>query len=121
MDALNRGDGAEASQLWLTMSVTDRSNLAHNVGFKAHANQAEVGRTLLKHQEEEAAKNGQDPDDEDSHRSDDNGETDSQQIEVPEGDASAGTLSNLPSNLPTDIPVTNTLQQATPITESGPQ
>jgi hypothetical protein len=126
MDALNRGNGAEASQLWLTMSATDRANLAHSVGFRPQVDRADIGRGLLKHQQEEAAKDGQDPDEDSDEDSDTMGdavngsETDSQQIEVP-GDARAGSLANLPVDLPTGIPVTNTPLQAPPITEIGPQ
>jgi hypothetical protein len=112
MDALNRGNGAEASQRWLKMSAKDRSNLSHNIGFKREANQSDVQRELLKHHKEEAAKNGED--DPDSMIGD--GNSDSQQTEIPglEGDPSTG-ISNLP--------LLNTLQEAAPasIRTDGPQ
>ena len=112
MNALNRGNGAEASQVWLTMSAKDRSNLSHNIGFKPHMDKDDIGRALLKHQQEEAAENGDDPD---AISAGDNGYGDSQQIEIPgfDGDPTAGGLSNLP--------LFNTLQQSAPITEIGPQ
>jgi hypothetical protein len=102
MNALNRGNGAQASQLWLNMSAKDRSNLSHNVGFKQEATQDDVQRALLKHQKEEAAKNGddQDADSDISQR----------QVDMPglESDPAANSLSNL-STL-------GTLQQSAPIT-----
>ncbi len=113
MNALNRGNGAEASQVWLKMNAKDRSNLSHNIGFKAHVDKDDIGRALLKHQQEEAAKSGEDPDT--TMSAGDNGDSDSQQIEIPgfDGDPTAGGLSNLP--------LLNTLQQAAPVTEIGPQ
>ena len=102
MNALNRGNGAQASQLWLNMSAKDRSNLSHNVGFKQEASQDDVQRALLKHQKEEAAKNSDDQD-ADSDIS-------QQQVDMPgpESDPAANSLSNL-STL-------GTLQQSAPIT-----
>ena len=113
MDALNRGSGAEASQRWLTMSAKDRSNLSHNIGFRREVNQGDIQRELLKHQKEQAAKNG----DEDPDSTIDEGNIDSQQMDIPglEGDPSANGITNLP--------LLNTLQQAAPaaITTEGPQ
>jgi hypothetical protein len=112
LNALNRGNGAEASQIWLTMSAKDRANLSHNVGLKPEVQKADIERALLRHQSEEAAKNG---DDTDAEMSDiDEGDINSQQIELPglDGDPNAGSLSNLP--------LYNTLQQAAPATESDP-
>jgi hypothetical protein len=113
MDALNRGSGAEAFQRWLKMSAKDRSNLSHNIGFRREINQGDVQRELLKHQKEEAAKNG----DDDPDSTFDDGDINSQQMEIPgiEGDPSANGITNLP--------LLNTLQEAAPapITTEGPQ
>ena len=113
MDALNRGNGAEASQRWLKMSAKDRSNLSHNIGFEREVDQGDIQRELLKHQKEQAAKNGDD--DPDSTIGD--GDINSQQMEIPgiEGDPSANGISNLP--------LLNTLQEGAPasITTEGPQ
>lgn len=113
MDALNRGNGAEASQRWLTMSEEDRSNLSHNIGFRREVNQGDVQRELIKHQKEKAAKDG----DEDPDSMIGEGDINSQQMEIPgiEGDPSANGITNLP--------LLNTLQQAAPasITTQGPQ
>jgi hypothetical protein len=113
MNALNRGNGAQASQLWLKMSAKDRSNLSHNIGLKPNVDKDDIGRALLKHQQQEEAKNGEDPDP--TMSAGDDGETDSQQIEIPgfDGDPTAGGLSNLP--------LLNTPQQSAPITQIGPQ
>lgn len=112
LNALNRGNGAEATQVWLTMSAKDRANLSHNVGMKPEVQKGDVERALLKHQREEAAKNG---DDSDTEMSDsDQGDINSQQVDLPglDSDPTAGSLSNLP--------LYNTLQQAAPVTEIGP-
>ena len=110
MNALNHGNGADASQLWLKMSAKDRANLSHNIGFKREVSQDDIGRALIKHQKEEAAKNGDDQD-----TAIDDGDSGSQQMEIPglEGDPSADSLSNLP--------LLNTPQQAAPVTTVGPQ
>jgi hypothetical protein len=94
MDALNRGNSAQASQLWLNMSADDRANLSHNVGFKQEISQDDVARAMLKHQKEEAVKNG----DADDAASDD-GDSEGQQTEIPgmDADPNAGSLTNLPA------------------------
>jgi hypothetical protein len=104
MNSLNRGNGAEASQQWLKMSAKDRANLSHSVGIKPDLSQDDVGRALIKHQREEAAKNGDDQD-----TAFDSGDIGSQQMEIPgvEGDPSANGLSALPR--------INSMQQAAPI------
>jgi hypothetical protein len=114
MNALNRGNGAEASQVWLTMSAEDRSNLTHSVGFKPNIDKDDIGRALLKHQqEEEAKKNADDPDS--MMSTGEYGDTGSdQQVEIPgfDGNPTAGGLSNLP--------LFDTQPSAT-TTEIGPQ
>jgi hypothetical protein len=104
MNSLNRGNGAEASQQWLNMSAKDRANLSHNVGFKNDVSQDDVGRALIKHQREEAAKDGDDQD-----TAFDSGDVGSQQTEIPglEGDPSANGISALPR--------INSMQQAAPV------
>jgi len=107
MNALNRGDGAQASQLWLKMSAKDRSNFTHGIGIQNTPNKDDIEKALLKHQQDEAKKEGEDPDD---MNAGDGGDTDSGQVEVP--GAPAGGLSNLP--------LYNS-QPSAPITEIGPQ
>lgn len=113
LNALNRGNGAEASQVWLTMSAKDRANLSHNVDMKPEVHKGDIERALLKHQREEAAKNGDDTDTEMSDS--DEGDINSQQIDLPglDSDPTAGSLSNLP--------LYNTMQQTAPVTDIGPR
>jgi hypothetical protein len=107
MNALNRGDGAQASQLWLTMSAKDRSNFSHDIGLKNTPNKDDVEKALLKHQQDEAKKGDEDPDDMGAGNG---GDSDSGQVEVP--GVPAGGLSNLPLFNP---------QPPAPIMEIGPQ
>jgi hypothetical protein len=113
MDALNRGNGAQASQLWLTMSAKDRSNFSHNIGFQRQVNKDEIARAMLKHQREAAAKDGEESDDATSNQA--YGEDGSQQVEIPglDADSSSGNLSNLQ--------LLNTLRQTASPTTIGPQ
>ncbi len=110
MNALNRGNGAQASQLWLKMSAKDRSNLSHNIGFKHTANKDDIEKALLKHQQDEAKKEDEDPDNPDNMGAGDSGDSDAQQVEAP--GIPAGGLSNLPAFAP---------QPSAPLTEIGPQ
>ncbi len=113
MDALNRGNGAQASQLWLTMSAEDRSNFSHNIGFQRQVNKDEIARAMLKHQREAAAKDGEEADDATSNEA--YGEGGSQEVEIPglDADSSGGNLSNLQ--------LLNTLRQAASTSTIGPQ
>jgi hypothetical protein len=112
MNALNRGNGAQASQVWLTMSAEDRANFTHNIGLKPNLDKNEIGRDLLKHQQEaQAKKNADDPDPLSTGEYGDAGSD--QQVETPGFNGNPpGGLSNLPSFA--------TQPSATPI-EIGPQ
>ena len=103
LNSLNRGNSAEASQQWLNMSAEDRANLSHGVGLKPDVSQDDVGRALIRHQREEAAKDGDDQD-----TAFDGGDVGSQQMDIPglEGDPGANGLSALPR--------INSMQQAAP-------
>jgi hypothetical protein len=109
-DALSRGNGAQASQLWLKMSAKDRSNFEHNIGFKNTANKDDIEKALLKHQQDEAKKEDEDPDDPNNMSASNSGDSAAQQVELP--DIPAGGLSNLPAFEP---------QPSAPVTEIGPQ
>lgn len=111
MNALNRGSGAQASQLWLTMSAKDRANLSHGVGFQKTVNNDDVGRAMLKHHQAEEAKERADNPDDPANTATYTGDDDSTHVELP-GDPAAAGLSNLPLF---------NLQPSAPITESGPQ
>jgi hypothetical protein len=108
MDTLNRGNGPQASQMWLNMSAKDRANFSHNIGLKNTSNKDDVGRAMLKHQQEQEKKDEAD-DPSDMRAAVDNADSDSQQVEIP--GVPAGGLSNLPLY---------DTQQSAPVTD-GPQ
>jgi len=111
MNALNRGSSAQASQLWLTMSAKDRSDLSHGIGLQKTVNKDDVGRAMLKHHQEEEAKERADNPDDPANTATYTGDDDSTQVELPGNPADAG-LSNLPLF---------NVQPSAPITEVGPQ
>ena len=98
MNALNRGNGAQASNIWLTMSEKDRANLTHSIGFKPNIDKDDIGRALLKHQQEQQAKENADDPDPMSNAGEFGNPDSDQQVEIPgvSGDPTAGGLSNLP-------------------------
>jgi hypothetical protein len=49
MDALNRGNGAEASQIWLSMDADSRAAFAHNEGMHPNIPSDEVKKKIMKH------------------------------------------------------------------------
>lgn len=93
MSALQRGNGAEANQMWLNMDAQDRADFSHGKGISPEVSPAEVQAQILRHQ-----KAG-----EDSDRSPgaDMGEGDinSQIIDMPglDIDTNSGSLQNLPN------------------------
>ncbi len=111
MNALNRGSSAQASQLWLTMSAKDRANLSHGMGLRKTVNKDDVGRAMLKHHQEEEAKERADHPDDPANTATYTGDDDSTQVELPGNPTDAG-LSNLPLF---------NVQPAAPITEIGPR
>ncbi|HLW69743.1 MAG TPA: hypothetical protein VKS22_03885 [Candidatus Binataceae bacterium] len=54
LDALSRGNNAEAGQIWLNMNPDDRLNLAHGAGLKSSAALQDI-RNQLQQKTEEAA------------------------------------------------------------------
>jgi len=90
MGAVQRGNSAQASQLWLKMSADDRANFAHGIGFKPDTSTADLKAELERHQRAmEAAANA------DSGGDFAGG---SQTVEYPglDADLHAGSLQNLP-------------------------
>jgi hypothetical protein len=90
MGAVQRGNSAQASQLWLKMSAADRANFAHGIGFKPDTSKADLKAELTRHQRAmEAAANA-----------DSGGDFagSSQTVEYPglDADLNAGSLQNLP-------------------------
>jgi hypothetical protein len=49
MGAVQRGNSAQASQLWLKMSADDRANFAHGIGFKPDTSIADLKAELERH------------------------------------------------------------------------
>jgi hypothetical protein len=58
VDALQRGNGPQASSIWLHMSADNRANLAHDVGFKPQVSPDDVKAQLLQHEHDAEALNG---------------------------------------------------------------
>lgn len=91
MAAVQRGNSAQASQLWLNMSADDRANFAHGSGFQPTTSPNDVKDELARRQQavEAAAKAGGGGD----------FTGNSQTIENPglDIDLHAGSLQNLPN------------------------
>ncbi|MBF6561006.1 MAG: hypothetical protein IVW56_12000 [Candidatus Binataceae bacterium] len=100
LDALNRGNAAEASQMWLTMSPESRANLSHSQGLTPNLSPEEIQAQVLRHEKERAAAEGDDT--ESAMGDSDDGDVTAEQIETPaqDDDRSDGKLSNLPSYNP---------------------
>jgi hypothetical protein len=103
LDALGRGSGPEASQIWLRMSAEDRANLAHSTGIKPTSSPEEIQAQLMRHAREKGAQEAG-SDETPGHSNDiPEGDINSQVIEMPEtGADQAGGLLNLP-HLPSTI------------------
>ena len=50
LDALKRGNGPQANQIWLTMTPDDRANLSHSVELRPPVSKEEVETELARHQ-----------------------------------------------------------------------
>jgi hypothetical protein len=94
MSALQRGNGPQASQIWLNMNADDRANLAHGKGLKPLTSPDEIKAKLTEQEQAEADTN---------NGGIETGDIDSQRIELPPIDtnSSAGlqSLTNLPSTI----------------------
>jgi hypothetical protein len=104
LEALNRGNGAQATQIWLHMSAKDRAKLSHSVGVTPHFSKDELQAQVLKHQEQEA----KEADDQDSDTgSIEEGNINSEIIDMPgaDVDTKSGSLLNLPNLAPSEQPV----------------
>lgn len=100
LSALKRGDGIQASRIWLHMSAEDRANLSHGVGIKPRISPAEIEAQVIRHEKEKAAAEDGDADGAATTPDINEGDVDSQIIEMPGLDSDpAGKLENL-RNLP---------------------
>jgi hypothetical protein len=89
MEAVERGNSAQASQIWLNMSGDDRASFAHSVGFKPQTSPADIIDDLARRQQAAAAEA-------------ENGRGlvgDAQTVEYPglDTDLKRGSLQNLPN------------------------
>ncbi|MDO8431506.1 MAG: hypothetical protein Q7S58_03760 [Candidatus Binatus sp.] len=49
LEALNRGNGAQAGEIWRNMDADSRAALAHNEGIKPKLSPAQVQQQVMKH------------------------------------------------------------------------
>jgi hypothetical protein len=91
MEAVERGNSAQASQIWLNMSGDDRASFAHSVGFKPQTSPADVMDDLERRQQ--AAEAEADPENGGNFMGD------AQTVEYPglDTDLNRGSLQNLPN------------------------
>ena len=52
IEALNRGNGAQASQIWLHMDAKSRAEFAHNQGMQPNLSSDEVRKQVMQHYQE---------------------------------------------------------------------
>ena len=58
MDAMNRGNGAQASQIWLNMDAKSRADFAHNEGMQPNTSPDEVKKQIMQHYQDRWARDG---------------------------------------------------------------
>lgn len=104
LDALGRGNGPEANQIWLNMSAEDRANLAHSTGITPQSSPAQIQAQLMRHAREKADQEaGSDETSQGLSNDIEEGDINSEMIEMPGADADqSGGLQNLP-DLPSTI------------------
>ena len=109
IEALERGNGPEANQIWLHMNEQERADWSHSLGMKPNVSKENIQADVMRHfQEKQAAQDGADV----SATSDgltstvvEDGNIDSQMIEMPGLDADpASGLQSLPGLSTTDGP-----------------
>lgn len=103
LTALKRGDSIQANLIWLKMNAADRANLSHSIGITPQVSPDEIKAQLVRHAREKAAEENGESDEQmvdPGHAESENGDINSQTVEIPGLDADpAGSLQNLP-NLP---------------------
>jgi hypothetical protein len=59
IEAMNRGNGGQANQIWLNMSAKDRTKFAHSQGMQPDITSDDVKKEVMQHyQDEMRAKGG---------------------------------------------------------------
>jgi hypothetical protein len=114
LNALGRGNGPEANQIWLNMSAEDRANLSHSTGITPQSSPEQIQAQLMRHAKEKAdQEDGNDETSQGLSNGIEEGDINSEMIEMPGlGADQSGGLQNLP-NLPSTI-------ESAPV-ESSPQ
>ena len=91
MEAVDHGNSAQATQIWLNMSADDRASFSHGIGFKPQTSPGELKDDLARRQQAVAA----------AANPEGGGDFagDSQTVEYPglDSDLHAGSLQNLPN------------------------
>lgn len=59
IEALQRGNAPEASQVWLHMSPQQRADFSHGVGITPEVSQQHVKNVIIRHEIEQAKKGGE--------------------------------------------------------------
>jgi hypothetical protein len=61
VDAMNHGNGAQASQIWLNMDAESRADFSHGQGMQPDMSPDEVKKQVMEHyqKEQEAGENGE--------------------------------------------------------------
>lgn len=54
MDAMNHGNGAQASQIWLHMDTQSRSDFSHSQGMPPETSPEDVKKQVMQHYQDEA-------------------------------------------------------------------
>jgi hypothetical protein len=80
VDAMNHGNGAQASQIWLHMDAKSRADFSHNEGMKPNTSPDDVKKQVMQHYQDKLGS------DEDSDES----------IEKPTPNVHLGGLESLP-------------------------
>jgi hypothetical protein len=100
VEALERGNGPEANQIWLHMNEQERADWSHSIGMKPNVSKEDIEAKLLHHAQEQADQDGTDASDGSAATSSDisEGDINSQILEMPglDVDPNAGSLQNLP-------------------------
>ncbi len=101
IEALQRGNGPEANQIWLHMNEKERADWSHSIGIKPNISKQNLQAQVIRHFQEKAAEaDGTDATggpDGSSPNVIEEGDIDSQMIEMPGLDADpAASLQSLP-------------------------
>lgn len=100
IEALERGNGPEANQIWLHMNEQERADWSHSIGIKPNISKEDLQAEVVRHYQEKAAHDNDDAagsSDGSSSPVIEEGDINSQMIEMPGLDAEpAGGLQGLP-------------------------